>query len=428
MCVSSSRPKERSEQVINENPLSIDQQSWKQYTEDSSSKKIAIKVATYIQEQNIRFPPISGITESEALQSFLSLKCAVKKGETFFLTEEKLEPRYHFQHKKLYNPTDTFSNPLYEYIILRHHPMLGGEASNFCQYPARVHSRCFQFPSPFEIWNGTSKSLRARLIQNLPSFVPTYVSDDTAAVTEKEAAKTISDSFLIPSQFPPYVIPAIVRFLREYAKVPTDELWKLLDPCAGWSDRLIGALASDSMISHYVAFDPNTALDNGQKRAVEVFPSSVKVKHILKCFEDMEKSDFTPYQDFLFDLVITSPPFFLKELYSSDLSQSSARYSNADQTPEKNLSSWIEGFLKPILVKSWGLLKPGRFLAIHFDDVSLEEKEQVKLFAVCDPMNDYIGRILEGKYIGAIGLAMEKIPSRSWGIQCEPIWIWQKIK
>lgn len=61
------------------------------------------------------------------------------------------------------------------------------------------------------------------------------------------------------------------------------------------------------------------------------------------------------------DLVFTSPPYFSTERYSDDVGQSWVRYPTWQQ--------WVQGFLEPLIVRSWGVLRRDGLFAINTKDL-----------------------------------------------------------
>jgi DNA modification methylase len=130
-------------------------------------------------------------------------------------------------------------------------------------------------------------------------------------------------------------------------------------------------------------------------------------KVIPKKFEDTEYNDFDGKT---FDLMLTSPPYFLAEEYSKDI-----LYNN-------NVDTWLNKFMFPSLIKVWKLLKiKGRILLI-LDDIFYENH-----------MVYYVDRII--KYIktfdGAIYEGMQKyshmITRKNKSINIiQPIWTFYK--
>ena len=412
----------------NEKQFHIQGKIWKAL-DNIPRKELYETLSQIIRVEKITFPALT-LKETFATDDFIRLKQMVQRGADFLL--EDTEPRYSFCVNPSYNPLNSIQNPWFDVIIQRMSPLPGAAASNLCQYHVRTHASCHPLPTPIEIWNGMNKKypittidkLRTKMISDLHKVINSR--QDTQDITENDMALCISKSFPIPSQFPPYAVPAVIRFLREQAQTPDGYKWKIFDPCAGWSDRLVGALASGNMVSHYIGVDPNLALIPGQKRVVELCPSTVVTHHIPKCAEDIEDEDFGAYKKMLFDLVFTSPPFFNKEHYSDCDCQSIKRYCDPGRPLKDNLECWLERFLFPMLEKAWLRLKPGGFLAIHIDNLRIKNGHHWDILLITDPMNHYIGRKLGGRYAGVIGLAMNQIPDRPWGITCDPIWVWRK--
>lgn len=108
----------------------------------------------------------------------------------------------------------------------------------------------------------------------------------------------------------------------------------VLDPSMGWGDRLIAATCANVF---YTGFDPSQCLKNKYKSIIQVLGSSSKHKTYTKAFEDANLGKK------MFDMVLTSPPFFDLELYETHPEQSIQRY--------KTENKWIREFLIPFIDK-----------------------------------------------------------------------------
>ncbi|MDY7038339.1 MAG: hypothetical protein SV375_19540 [Thermodesulfobacteriota bacterium] len=129
------------------------------------------------------------------------------------------------------------------------------------------------------------------------------------------------------NEFPPFI--ARNFYLNQNAKT-------ILDPCAGWGGRMIGAA---SVGSFYHGFEPSTrtycgliqlgtflkTFDNGFDFHIENIP-----------FEDAELSKH-------YDFALTSPPYYDTEIYSEEETNSCNRY--------KNYSEWESRFYLPMVNK-----------------------------------------------------------------------------
>ena len=172
-----------------------------------------------------------------------------------------------------------------------------------------------------------------------------------------------------------------------------DKKW--LDISSGWGDRLITAISLEMI---YTGYDPNIELKAGHDRMIEDFGDSTKQKIY---YEPFEKADIEggPY-----DVIMTSPPFFDVEKYSSG-QQSINTY------PEFN--NWVVNFLFASLLKAWDNLKQGGFLILHLGDT--------KLLKVCELTNIFIENNLSGaSWEGVIGISGESANYR-------PVWCYKKL-
>jgi hypothetical protein len=147
--------------------------------------------------------------------------------------------------------------------------------------------------------------------------------------------------------------------LRRYAKPGA----VVLDASAGYGGRLTGFLASDC--STYIGIDPATETQRANERLVaDLCPPTKRVELVVLPAEDVEP-------DFRADVAVTSPPYFRKERYSDEETQSWRRYA----TPE----DWREGFLRPLLALQHRALKRGGTNVLNIADVKVESVGLVPL-------------------------------------------------
>jgi 16S rRNA G966 N2-methylase RsmD len=107
----------------------------------------------------------------------------------------------------------------------------------------------------------------------------------------------------------------------------------VLDPCAGWGGRMLGAV---SYGADYIAFEPNTKTYTNLNKIVDFLDISHKVKLICDDVRNYQKYDLPNV-----DMVLTSPPYFDLEVYTHEATQS---VSNSD-----SYQQWAEEFLKPVI-------------------------------------------------------------------------------
>lgn len=177
-------------------------------------------------------------------------------------------------------------------------------------------------------------------------------------------------------QFPPVV--------AKYAYEKYTELWKhekhiyVWDPSAGWGGRLLGALAvEDSRHLVYLGNDPNTDHNTTAGRTKYHEIADFYRNHVQKGgMWNLEHTGFEFWQkgseEMQFDeefqkhkgklsLVFTSPPYWCKEAYSEDETQSYKKFNNYDL--------WREGFLKETLKTAYEWLRPGGIIVWNIADV-----------------------------------------------------------
>ena len=108
---------------------------------------------------------------------------------------------------------------------------------------------------------------------------------------------------------------------------------RVLDPCAGWGGRMLGAV---SYGAHYTAFEPNTATYDNLNKIVDFLGIRHKVTLICDDARNMAQYNIPKV-----DLVLTSPPYFDLEVYAHENTQSI-----------KNMPTyqdWADGFLREII-------------------------------------------------------------------------------
>ena len=193
--------------------------------------------------------------------------------------------------------------------------------------------------------------------------------------------------------FSPTRARALIKvFLGENTK---NKKW--LDISAGWGDRLLAAMSLDMI---YTGYDPNIELKEGHTKMIEFFGDSSKQKIHYQAFEKGEIID-GPY-----DVILTSPPFFDVEKYSSNQKdQSISNY--------PNFYDWVVRFLFASLIKAWDNLKEDGVLILHLGDTS-------KL-NICEMTNIFIENNLPGaSWEGVIGISSEYENYR-------PVWCYKKL-
>jgi len=189
---------------------------------------------------------------------------------------------------------------------------------------------------------------------------------------------------------------------------------RLLDPSAGWGDRISGAAAAG--VEMYHGCDPNPGLrkvyDNivdflKIQRANGKLNNKVNLDQYGVLTEDFLKE--TRFQDNFYDMVFTSPPFYDYEIYVQNLDDPKQSI-----FMKRDVDSWLNEFLFPYLNKAWNKLVMGGRLALYISDPG-PEKFMNSMFL-------YIKQMLPGSnYRGVISVTDYQMK------KANPIWIWQKM-
>lgn len=147
------------------------------------------------------------------------------------------------------------------------------------------------------------------------------------------------------NEFPPFVARDI------YLEYGLDMNSKILDPCAGWGGRMIGA----SVVSNnYECFEPSTKTFEGLWNLYD-FIKSMNPGFVAKIHKkgfECSNLEFNTY-----DFALTSPPYFDTEVYSNEDTNSLVKFNTFDK--------WCEGFYLPLVEKTMNYLKPGKTFMIN---------------------------------------------------------------
>jgi len=133
---------------------------------------------------------------------------------------------------------------------------------------------------------------------------------------------------------------------------------KVLDPCAGYSSRLIGFYGC-ARGGEYLGIDPCLKTYNGlQETKKYIEPMTTKHKAVI-CNGMAE--EVMPQLNDKFDVIFTSPPYFNLERYSDEPTQSFVKYPTYEQ--------WLEKFLFKIIDESFRLLKDDGCFVLNISNV-----------------------------------------------------------
>ena len=153
-----------------------------------------------------------------------------------------------------------------------------------------------------------------------------------------------------------------------------------LDLSAGWGDRLISAIAYD--IDLYVGIDPSSCMNEIYYKIINNLAPTKKNN-----FKIIQKGSQEVKLDTKFDLVFTSPPFFDKESYIDEESQSMQKFNSYDK--------WMNEFMLVSVENAWHSLKDEKYMALYIP----YEYEGKDCF---EEINRFIINKLQGNFSGAL--------------------------
>jgi hypothetical protein len=177
--------------------------------------------------------------------------------------------------------------------------------------------------------------------------------------------------------------PMIAKYLYEkYTKHCKDQkVINLYDPSAGWGGRIVGAMTVlDDRHINYIGTDPNTDnfipelgitryeyLANFVNNSLMRYGYEPHSYQVFQLGSEVIGSDprFKKYKGKL-DLVFTSPPYFNREGYSDDDTQSLKKFPVYED--------WRKGFLEPTLKTAYSYLKKDRYLLWNIADIKVGDQ------------------------------------------------------
>lgn len=201
-------------------------------------------------------------------------------------------------------------------------------------------------------------------------------------------------------------MPAVAKTIYELY-IP-EENAKILDISAGFGGRLVGAMSSKYHYD-YTGVDPSTKAVEGLNKLIDFLNVRDRARIIQKPFEDSD----TDLEDNYFDLCFTSPPYFKKEIYSNEETQSCHRY--------QEIEAWRIGFLKKSFEIVMKKLKKDCYMLINIANVKIRGK----LYDLED-MTINAAKEVGFSYEGYKLMEMARMPGIGKSYKTEKIFIFKK--
>jgi len=124
----------------------------------------------------------------------------------------------------------------------------------------------------------------------------------------------------------------------------------ILDYSAGWGGRLLAAM---SLGIPYIGIDANTKMETSYRRMIRTLEPDARVQLF---FQPSETVDFSAFD---YDLVFTSPPYFMLEEY--------------EKMPDYvSKANFLERFFVPVTLAAWKHLRRGGHMALNMPEEMFE--------------------------------------------------------
>ncbi|MDC0960265.1 DNA methyltransferase [Flavobacteriaceae bacterium] len=243
-----------------------------------------------------------------------------------------------------------------------------------------------------------------------------YFNKETRVV--KHIIHTLRVGF---SNIPINFSPLVVRFLIEKYLPKNGGI--VYDPCSGWGGRLMGSICSSKNIQ-YIGCDVNSNIfqNRSYERIGEFIQEEIGRKsnykvHQISSTRFNETDDYKTHKGKI-DLILTSPPYFNQEQYSTDKDQSY----NLHPTYE----SWINVYIKETFQIGYDLLKKDGILLLNIADTK-ELPLELDTLSVMEDIGFEFKYEIGMKLQRILGLDTEKIYNRYYDenggkyVKVEPI-------
>lgn len=304
--------------------------------------------------------PIPPPTDIEALQDFDALR--------------------NYDPSKLIKTGDWFSRSEFDmgYAVPTYidSDRTGLKASDRHHWSARMSCDSLACPSPIRSWY---QSKHRATLENSKFF---EANPKTALALRK----------YIPSQFRPTAALAVYKMFNATS---------VYDPCGGWGDRMVAAMASGTS---YFCRDVNPLVVAGYASMQYMYGGDTT------SFEYAPSEVDSPSGTY--DLVFTSPPYWKVEKYQGE-------FSSFKQYPK--FDAWLDKFLFKLLENSWSVLRPNGHLVLNISDVYAAHTYNRIVQPVLDffkPHSPYVMGYRMAKRVGS--------KSNASGIFCEPMIVVKK--
>ena len=254
--------------------------------------------------------------------------------------------------------------------------------SNHYTEAARIECQSGGDPTPREVWEEMAAGRHRRAAENNADLSP-----EKYRVLREDVYGGARECNIFNPAFAYWVLSETVGSGA-----------RVLDPSAGWGDRLIGSLAANA--KYYHGYDPNPHLQDGYKKIVAKLGNERhKSFYVTEApFEEAQLKEES------YDIAFTSPPYFAFEEYiapggEGEKAQSIGRYPDYE--------TWAEKMYRPYLSNAYRAVRKGGWIILYIEDIRLGGKHY--------PLRTLTKDIMDGLGASpATNFGLRVIPSPSW--------------
>lgn len=208
--------------------------------------------------------------------------------------------------------------------------------------------------------------------------------------------ETVYENTFEATEFKPSVLAALIEKFKPN---------RVLDFCAGRGSRLVACIAKGV---DYIGVDPDAALHPIYQKMIVSLTNGKESQQKYNMIQSKAQDLELPADD-MYDMIMTSPPYFDLEVYSDDPSQSIKEF------PE--VKDWLEKFLLASIEKAVQHLRKDGHLIININDPGRRVPgRKAFTLAMVNALADWPNL----KYLGVIGYAEGSKPA-------QPMWVWRKV-
>lgn len=192
------------------------------------------------------------------------------------------------------------------------------------------------------------------------------------------------------NEFPPIVARNIIQ---RYGTTSDGEHIRVLDPCCGWGGRMIGCSSIQNTL--YTGCEPSTRTYTGLLNLSE-WLQKLQPKFYANVYNmPFEESDFAEKS---FDMALTSPPYYDTEHYSDESTNSLNKFNTFE--------SWIEGFYKPLILKTMSYIKDDGVFILNVGERKYPLAKE--MYKIVKDAGLYAFEITDTHYLSGTGEGREK--------------------